>query len=184
MIHKRASSTFKRTPTTENIFIPLFLALSIVIILLLTNGAIREITLKSIFTEKKLSLRIPQSGLKVAVCLTGQVARLELLSKIHNCFLPNAKLGHLLHLFMLLDNSDEIKQTFWKYNYDSSPYINYDINDLLTLINSEMLVKKNDIEHLFIPRIRLESPGQDIFEVMNNFIPVTDKVNILCSLKL
>ena len=32
--------------------------------------------------------------LRIAFCVTGQLARLELVSKIYNVFIENAKLGH------------------------------------------------------------------------------------------
>ena len=44
--------------------------------------------------------------LKVAVCLTGQLLRLELLSKLKYFFVYNAlELGHRMDMFMLLDNN-------------------------------------------------------------------------------
>jgi hypothetical protein len=39
---------------------------------------------------------------KVAFCLTGQLARFEIISKIKNIFIPNAKIGTLIHNFILL----------------------------------------------------------------------------------
>ena len=56
--------------------------------------------------------------LKIAFCLTGQLARLELWSKLTNIIVPNVRAGHTVHLFMLLDNQiEQVKQTFWRYDY-------------------------------------------------------------------
>jgi hypothetical protein len=54
---------------------------------------------KFLETEKKNE----ESGLKIAFCLTGQLARLELRSKIYRIFIPNAKYGNIPHVFVYLD---------------------------------------------------------------------------------
>ena len=45
--------------------------------------------------------------LNLAFCLTGQLARLELLSKINNIFIANAQKGNRVDVFVLLDNNAE-----------------------------------------------------------------------------
>ena len=46
-------------------------------------------------------------GARVAVCLTGQLLRLELGSKLQNLILTNLHLDHEVHLYILLDNRVE-----------------------------------------------------------------------------
>ena len=47
--------------------------------------------------------------LNLAFCLTGQLARLELLSKINNIFVANAQKGNRVDVFVLLDdNAQEV----------------------------------------------------------------------------
>lgn len=64
-----------------------------------------------------------EQPLRIAFCLTGQLARLELLSKMNNIFFANTDLGHSVELFMMLDNrTDDVKQTFWSYDYSNGLY--------------------------------------------------------------
>lgn len=109
----------------------------------------------------------------LAFCLTGQLARLEILSKIHNIFVPNAQLGHQVDIFILLDNQvEEIKQTFWKFDYSSTPYVNFDSNTLSKLIDKNLKPYGNLNINYYI---RLEPPSQIEYEVVGNKIPVNDK---------
>ena len=111
--------------------------------------------------------------MRIAFCLTGQLARLELLSKIRNIFVPNAKKGHTVHLFMLLDNEDAVKQTYWRYDYSGTPYANYNTKKMEDFVAKK--VAPYALGDKFLPRIRLEPRGQDVFEVVDGFVPVERK---------
>jgi hypothetical protein len=112
--------------------------------------------------------------MKIAFCLTGQLARLELLSKLANIFIPNALKGNTVHVFMLLDNSPVVKQTFWRYDYSDTPYANYNVKKM-----EEVIAKKLsgvNLGNRFKARVRLEPNSQDVFEVVDGFVPVETKV--------
>ena len=112
--------------------------------------------------------------MKIAFCLTGQLARLELLSKLAHIVIPNVKKGNTVHFYMLLDNSPIVKQTFWRYDYTETPYANYNVKKM-----EEVIAKKLtgvDLGNKFRARVRLEAPTQDLFEVIDGFIPVETKV--------
>lgn len=112
--------------------------------------------------------------LKIAICLTGQLARLELMSKIVNIIIPNVKLGHTVHLFVLLDSDvAEVKQTFWRYDYSEAPFASYDVKKMQGYIAKKVF--DADLGNLFVSRVRLESPSQNQFEVVADFVPVEDK---------
>lgn len=116
--------------------------------------------------------------INIAFCLTGQLARLELLSKIKNIFLINAKLGHQVHVFIYLDNEiEEIKQTFWKYDYSSTPFINYNKEQLESYIIDKIqtFAMESHIVENFKVFVRLEPPIQDKYQIVGDFIPVSDK---------
>ena len=118
----------------------------------------------------------PRRGekLKIAICLTGQLARLELMSKIVNIIIPNVKLGHTVHLFVLLDSDvAEVKQTFWRYDYSEAPFASYDVKKMQGYIAKKVF--DADLGNLFVSRVRLESPSQNQFEVVADFVPVEDK---------
>ena len=48
---------------------------------------------------------------RYAICLTGQLKRLELFSKVANIFAPNLRAGAVLGVFAYLDNSTEMRAT-------------------------------------------------------------------------
>jgi hypothetical protein len=113
--------------------------------------------------------------LKIAFCLTGQLARLELWSKITNIFVPNVKAGHTVHLFVLLDNEvEQVKQTFWRYDYSEAPFTNFDEKKMQAYIQKR--TEKANLGDKFVYRIRLEPPSQGTFPIVGGFIPVEDKV--------
>ena len=115
--------------------------------------------------------------MRIAFCLTGQLARLELLSKIKNIFVANVKAGHTVHLFMLLDNEKEVKQTYWRYDYSGTPYINYNTKKMEDFIEKKLLPYK--MGDNFLARVRLEPRSQDEFEVVDGFVPV-DRKEVNC----
>lgn len=113
--------------------------------------------------------------LKIAFCITGQLARLELKSKIKNIIAPNSKIGHLTHLFMYLDNEvDNVKQTFWKYDYSNTPY--HDHTDDMMRRDLREILKKYKIEDSVKYWVKFEPPPQYNFQVVGEQIPVTDKI--------
>ena len=113
-------------------------------------------------------------SLRIAILLSGQLARLELLSKIVNIVIPNAKLGHTVHMFVLLDNEvEEVKQTFWRYDYSSAPFATYNAKKMHAFIMKRVALA--NIGDRFQSRVRLEPPSQNIFDVVNDFVPVDDK---------
>jgi hypothetical protein len=84
-----------------------------------------------------LSCVLPQEleSLDIAICLTGQLARLELLSKIRNIFIPNAILGHRVHVFAILDNNiTNVKQTYYRFDYSDNVYNNMNAYQLQRFI--------------------------------------------------
>ena len=111
---------------------------------------------------------------KIAFCLTGQLARLELLSKLANIFIPNVRKGNTVHVYMLLDNSPIIKQTFWRYDYSETPYANYNVKKMEEVIAKKMGTVATDKK--FKMRVKLEPVSQDQFEVVDGFVPVDTKV--------
>lgn len=115
--------------------------------------------------------------MRIAFCLTGQLARLELLSKIKNIFVANVKAGHTVHLFMLLDNEKEVKQTYWRYDYSGTPYINYNTKKMEEFI--EKKVSPYKMGDNFLARVRLEPRSQVEFEVVDGFVPV-DRKEVNC----
>ena len=115
--------------------------------------------------------------MRIAFCLTGQLARLELLSKIKNIIVPNVKAGHTVHLFMLLDNEKDVKQTYWRYDYSGTPYINYNTKKMEDFIEKKTSPYK--MGDKFLARVRLEPRSQDEFEVVDGFVPV-DRKEVNC----
>ena len=87
--------------------------------------------------------------------------------------MPNVKKGHTVHLFMLLDNEEEIKQTYWRYDYSGTPYANYNTKKMEEFI--ERKTKPYELGDKFLPRIRLEPRSQDEFEIIDGFVPVERK---------
>jgi hypothetical protein len=113
--------------------------------------------------------------LKVAFCLTGQLARLELYSKVKNIFAPNVRAGNIVHVVIYLDNEiDNVKQTFWKFDYSDTPYRNHTAESLESEIH-EML-KHMEIESEVKVWIKLSPPSQDKYQVVGHVIPVSDKI--------
>ena len=70
--------------------------ISLILILIIVTVISKDDKNDNIDSNKKLNL---------AFCLTGQLARLELLSKINNIFIANAQKGNRVDVFVLLDNN-------------------------------------------------------------------------------
>ena len=111
-----------------------------------------------------------RDAMKIAFCVTGQLQRLEILSKIANIFIPNAKMGHVVHVFVLLDDTPEVKQTFWRYDYSDTPYANYTTARLERLIARKTYAA--NLGGYFKAHVRVGPPSQDLFEVVDGFVPV------------
>ena len=124
-------------------------------------------------TIKAPEVKLGKDALKIAFCVTGQLPRLELLSKIANVFVPNARAGHLVHVFIQLDDSQEVKQTFWRYDYTDTPYADYTAEKIEILI-ARKTYPYNLGAH-FKARVRIGPPSQDLFEVVDGFVPVIQK---------
>ena len=116
-------------------------------------------------------------SLRIAFCVTGQLARLELHSKIKNVIAANANLGHTVHTFVYLDDEvDNVKQTYWKFNYSTSLYGTFSSQVLKTFIDTKIGEAKVDRRHNIKTWVRLEPPPRYNFEVFwNESVPVTEK---------
>jgi hypothetical protein len=131
-----------------------------------------------------------QRKLRVAVCLTGQLLRLEVLSKIRNLIAYNSVyLGHKMDVFVMLDNNiTDAKQTFWREDYSNSIYKNMTTRMLqkyfekhvkLSISNlkaesSSLKQKKWSLSPVAI-RVVLEPPTQMNYTIRDGKVPVGDK---------
>jgi len=122
--------------------------------------------------------------LRVAFCVTGQLARLELLSKIKNILLPNALAGNLAHMFVLLDGNDAgVKQTFWRYDYSDNLYNSYNASRLKRYIDrhisdkilGSMAAQQGSAMNRIRTLVRIEPPAQNNFTVRGRRVPVFNK---------
>ena len=132
---------------------------------------------KRIERKEKPSMKpLVSQTLRIAFCITGQLARLEILSKLKNVILPNVNLGHTTHLFLLLDDQvDNVKQTFWKFDYSKSLYGRYTAQKLKSFIDKKV-VTFNHHHNKVKTWVRLEPPSREYFETFyNESVPVTDK---------
>lgn len=128
-----------------------------------SNGERSKTTQPSRFTVKKTG--------KIAFLVTGQLARLELGSKIRNIFIPNHDAGNTVHVMIYLDNDiNNVKQTFWKFNYSDTPFVHYNEKML-----SDYLVRRFRGTNIKF-WIKLGPPGQDKYEVVGGIVPVSDKI--------
>lgn len=125
--------------------------------------------------KEKHVIPLVSQTLRIAFCITGQLARLEILSKLKNVILPNVNLGHTTHLFLLLDDQvDNVKQTFWKFDYSKSLYGRYTAHKLQSFIDKKLMTfhHHNKVKTW----VRLEPPSREYFETFyNESVPVTEK---------
>lgn len=119
-------------------------------------------------------------NLRIAFCLTGQLARFEILSKIRNVFLPNAKRGHYIENFILLDpNVSDVKQTYYRYDYSNNPYGHMNRQDMKAYVDS--IVTRYGFSPISEIRTRTKFqsvPQRNKYAVIDE-IPVTDKTGPL-----
>ena len=83
---------------------------------------------------------------RIAICLSGQLARLELGSKIARMIRPNLEKGHHISLYVVLDNGNEIKYshpTFYKSKYMDGIYSGISELNLTKLINDSVYTQQN-----------------------------------------
>jgi len=114
------------------------------------------------------------ASLRIAYCLTGQLARLELHSKIQNIFIPNARAGHHAHIFVFLDRDVGIvKQTYWNYNYSKSVFGGYNRRDIKALLDDAS--DKAGVLKAVRSRVKLEVPSRSHFAPVHGIVPVKDK---------
>lgn len=129
-------------------------------------------------------------NLRVAVCLTGQLLRLEVLSKIRNLIAYNSVyFGHKMDVFVMLDNNiTDAKQTFWRQDYSNSIYKNMTARMLqrhfekyvklsishLQAESSNLKQEKWSLSPVAI-RVVLEPPTQMNFTIRDGKVPVGDK---------
>jgi hypothetical protein len=93
-----------------------------------------------------------------AVCLTGQLVRLELGSKITNLIIPNLETGHYISLFVLLDNLvDEVKgaKRASRFNAAQALYSRYSGDRLSSFILKQI---PEELSSRFEVHVRLEPP--------------------------
>lgn len=94
---------------------------------------------------------------------------------MQNIFIPNTARGYIVHAFVLLDNQvEEVKQTFWKFDYSDSLFGNYDSEKMLAYLNKK--AELAGVSDKFVSRVRLEEPGQLVYQIVGGHIPVDDKV--------
>ena len=117
---------------------------------------------------------------KFAICLTGQLARLEVLSKIKNIFVPNVLRGTILQVFVLLDsNMTDVKQTFYKYDYSLNPYANFSAAELKEYMikhtDRQLIQQGNTFQNAIQFHVQYAPPAQNHYPLLGNRIPVTEK---------
>lgn len=172
-------------------------ALSVLVVLLVAKiDTIRSQSTGSKSGSSKNSrsemLPHPQSQpqMKIAICLTGQLMRLEILSKLRNLIAHNhVYLGHQLDMFVLLDNDvNEVKQTYWRHDYSNMIYRNMTSLSLqmymeknlkgyikqLRSTNTESISEDEDPPSTVI-RVSLASPVQANYTILRGKVPVGDK---------
>ena len=164
-----------------------FIYIQILFIIILCYEVDRLIAIDNSYDRKELRL---------AFCVTGQLARLELASKVYNVFLENAKLGHRVDVFIFLDpDITDIKQTYWNYDYTKTVFGDYSASMLKKYIDDRTFeagygIKGPGVEFLkpdaiddggilvkggVKVRVRLEPPPRWVFHVVDGIVPVKDK---------
>ena len=113
--------------------------------------------------------------LRIAFCLNGQLARLELYSKIKNIFIPNARIGNLVHVFIYLDNEVEhVKQTYWNYDYSKAMYGGHSKKELKAVVDDA--ATQSGFKTRIRTRVLLQPPPRHVFAIAHEGeVPVKDK---------
>jgi hypothetical protein len=122
-----------------------------------------------------------QGSLRVAYCLTGQLARLEIISKIKHIFVPNAVVGHQVSVFAMLDgNVSDVKQTLYAFDYSNNPYSSYSaeqLNEFMVTSSTTFLDRAASSRNLpqIVYRTKYVSPPTRKYPVRGK-APVADKI--------
>ena len=163
--------------------------LPLLYLLILRAGGDLESTLSSgelINAQQRNSTK----RLRIAVCLTGQLLRLELISKVRHLLAYNTVvLGHQVDLFVLLDNNTtSAKQTFWRHDYSNALYKSATSRTLQKTIEKELKLSVNNWRidgarkfdnSKFTPRstirVILAPLGQSNYTILDGRVPVGDK---------
>lgn len=142
-----------------------------------TTSSLSSISVNSL-NNNNTEIFVPPVGIKIAYCVTGQLSRLELLSKITNIFIANAKFGNTPHVYLYLDNEiHNVKQTYWHYNYSMSPYGHMTRQELLAFIDKiQSKLGFPNKKSIVRTRVKLASPSRDLFHVVNDKVPVKAKL--------
>ena len=140
-------------------------------------------------TDSELPDSHLQSSMRIAICLTGQLLRLEVISKIKNLIAYNSvHLGHKVDVFILLDNDIiEAKQTYWRHDYSNSIYRNmttktlrkyFEKNVVKYVAQQRAQLQGNEHQHVIFPikvRVILSPPVQANYTILRGKVPVGDK---------
>jgi hypothetical protein len=100
---------------------------------------------------------------------------LELYSKIKNIFIPNARIGNLVHVFIYLDNEVEhVKQTYWNYDYSQAMYGSHSKKELKAVVDDA--ATQSGYKSRIRTRVLLQPPPRHVFPIAHDGeVPVKDK---------
>lgn len=110
-----------------------------------------------------------KSPTRFAICLTGQLARLELGSKIHNLLNTNLRKGYHLGLFVILDNdlgSIKAVKDKSRFTAEKALYANFTAGGLVKLIRDQTI--QTNHTNNFESYVRLEKPKVQKFTILNS----------------
>ena len=140
--------------------------------------------------DKSISSMPSKPQMRIAVCLTGQLLRLEILSKLRYLMAHNTVLlGHRLDMFILLDNDvKEVKQTYWRHDYSNTIYRNMTSLSLQAYVDTNLkkfvtnlraasseLRSQGEGSFATVVRISLAPPMQANYTILRGKVPVGDK---------
>lgn len=120
--------------------------------------------------------RYVKSESRVAICVTGQLARLELGSKIHRLVVPNLHLGSEVGLFIRLDYEEKVHlahPTFYGKSIRYGLFAGTNESELYRLVNQSVhrslelhaINTKNKSDGNFVLRTSIQSP------LMKEYVP-------------
>lgn len=129
-------------------------------------------------------ISIALSSSNIAICITGNIRRLELVSKIVNVIIPNIITGNSIDIFLYLESRNTDSQfTIGADSYNNSLYEDFEEADLSKFIRRSVtqILKKRKYESSLINQINLKlgifvklyTPQQVHFSYVNNKLPMT-----------
>lgn len=132
---------------------------SISVFLLQIMIVLQLIIMKTCSSSTAIKVAKKKDRLYISICITGKLTKLDLLSKIHKIFIPNALLGHHVHVFMLLhsDSKDDNK----------GPYSKYGKNELQSYVWNHTTTNGSNFKENFVSRVKYAAPSQDKFEIIS-----------------